>query len=166
MKKASLIFSGLMLASGLAFAQSAQDQMSAFKNAYKENQAVEDVKAQAQAKARAQADAEAKVERKKQEDRAERERARNQAYDDEMRRMDLQERKAGVAARRAQSSRSNDYIDQDLKRQGAQTDVIQSQADSNRNLSVGARDMMQGVGQGASKGLPPPPSQSNTLIVK
>ena len=152
MKKFVLIFSGLAIFSGLSFAQSAQDQMSAFKNAYKENQAVEDAKA--------------KVERKKYEDRADRERARNQAYEDEMRRMDLQERRAGVAARRAQSSRSNDYIDQDLKRQGAQTDVIQSQADANRNLSVGARDMMQGVGQGASKGLPPPPSLSNTWIVK
>lgn len=154
MRKISLILSGLLLATGMAYAQSAQDQMSAFKNAYKENQAVEDAKYQAQAKARAQAETEAKVERKKQEDRADRDRARNQAYEDEMRRMDIQERKAGIAAQRAQASCSNDYIDQDLKRKGAQTDVIQSQADANRNLSVGARDMMQGVGQGASKGLP------------
>lgn len=79
------------------------------------------------------------------------ERQRNQAYEDEMRRMDLQERKAELAARRAKADRSNDYIDRELKREDAHTDVVHSRADANRNTSEGMRDMMKGIGKGAEK---------------
>lgn len=173
MKITHLVFSSLLL---FSLNVSAQDQMSAFKEAYREYEEVEDAKARAQAKARARAEAQAQAERRrqeaelrairqKQEERMDRQFARNQAYEDELRRIELQERRAGAAHTRASASRSNDFIDQQLKRENAHTDVVQSHADANRNLSVGARDMMKGVGQGASKGLPAT-QNTNTMIIK
>jgi hypothetical protein len=44
--------------------------------------------------------------------------------------------------------RADDYIDQELNREKAKTDVIQSDADANRNVSTGAKNMMTGIGKG------------------
>lgn len=88
---------------------------------------------------------------REQQARAAKERARNQAYEDEQRRLDLMERKAEIAGRRARADRSNDYIDRELSREDAKTNVINSNADANRNLSEGGRDMLRGVGKGVEK---------------
>ena len=83
--------------------------------------------------------------------REEKERARNRAFEDEQRRLDLMDRKADIAARRARADRSNDYIDRELSREDAKTNVINSNADANRNLSEGSRDLMRGIGKGAER---------------
>ena len=79
----------------------------------------------------------------------EKERQRNRAYEDEIRRLDLVERKADLATKRARADRANDYIDKELSREDAKTDVIQSGADANRNIGEGARELMKGIGKGA-----------------
>ena len=88
---------------------------------------------------------------REQQARAAKERARTQAYEDEQRRLDLMERKAELAARRARADRSNDYIDRELGREDAKNNVINSNADANRNLSEGGRDMMRGIGKGVER---------------
>lgn len=88
---------------------------------------------------------------RKQQTQAARDRARAQAYEDEVRRLDLQERRADVTMRRARADRSNDFIDRELSREDAKSNVINSNADANRNLSEGGREMLKGVGKGAEK---------------
>ena len=87
--------------------------------------------------------------RKQEAAKAEKQRLRAQAYEDEMLRLDLQERKAEVATRRARADRANDYIDRELSREDASTDVIRSHADASRNLSQGGKELMKGLGKGA-----------------
>ncbi|HCR5563817.1 TPA: DUF5384 family protein, partial [Shigella flexneri] len=40
-----------------------------------------------------------------------------------------------------------EFIDQELKHKAAQTDVVQSEADANRNMTEGGRDLMKSVGK-------------------
>lgn len=169
--KKQLTLALLMLAvCGFACAQTKADQMSAFKNAYDSYQIAEEERAanaaRAAAHAAARAAARAAAEQKKRDaenqrrqEIADRERAKNDAYRDEMRRLDIQERKSDIARRRATSSRANEYIDRDLMRQDAETDVVKSNADANRNIS-------SGIGQGVSKGLPQPPANTYNIINK
>ena len=77
--------------------------------------------------------------------------ARNQSYEDENRQIDLELRRAALEKEKAKAKRSNEYIDQELKREGAMTDVVQSQADAKRNTSQGEKEMMSGIGKGAAK---------------
>lgn len=76
---------------------------------------------------------------------------RNQSYEDENRQIDLELRRAALEKEKARAKRSNEYIDQELKREGAMTDVVQSQADAKRNVSQGEKEMMGGIGKGAAK---------------
>ncbi len=47
----------------------------------------------------------------------------------------------------ARVKRENEFIDQELKHKAAQTDVVQSEADANRNMTEGGRDLMKSVGK-------------------
>ncbi|MBB0677941.1 DUF5384 family protein [Escherichia coli] len=55
-------------------------------------------------------------------------------------------RKPG-AVQPARVKRENEFIDQELKHKAAQTDVVQSEADANRNMTEGGRDLMKSVGK-------------------
>jgi hypothetical protein len=166
----------IAITSPIALSQSLQDQLNSVNNAYQANQNAEQQRqndmrrqaAEAQAKRDAQAaaaqasrDAQAAEQAKI----AARDRARNQAYEDEQRLLNLEERRAQVAGSKAQAKRANDYIDSDLKKKNAQADVVQSEADANRNISKGAGDMMSGVGKGAAKGLPNQTTNNNTNVL-
>ncbi len=72
--------------------------------------------------------------------------ARDQSYEDELRRLEIQKQKLALAGR-GPGKRENEFIDQELKSKAAQTDVIQSHADANRNLSEGGRDLLQSEGK-------------------
>lgn len=72
---------------------------------------------------------------------------RDQSYEDELRQLEIEERKLELAAKKAKVNRANDYIDQELKSQAAQTDVVQSQADAARNVSKGTEDLMRSTGR-------------------
>lgn len=76
------------------------------------------------------------------------EKQRNQAYEDELRKMALEEKQLELQTKKAKVKRADDYIDQELNREKARTDVIQSEADATRNVSTGAKNMMTGIGKG------------------
>jgi hypothetical protein len=61
--------------------------------------------------------------------------------------LDIQEKMLQLKADQAKVARANDYIDQDLNRSRAETDVIQSQADATRNISSGEKSFLNQAGQ-------------------
>lgn len=65
-------------------------------------------------------------------------------YEKNLRMIAIEKEKAKLAEIKAKAERANDYIDQDLKSKAAETDLVQSVADSNRNISEGAKVMMIG----------------------
>lgn len=121
--------------------------------------------ARAAAKARAAAQAEAKARaayqaeiRRKQEAIEQREydnqmadKKRDQSYEDELRQLEIEERKLELARKKARVNREDDFIEQELKRESAKTDVIQSGADSARNLSSGSKTLMEKEGEAKVK---------------
>ncbi|UFH49206.1 DUF5384 family protein [Pseudomonas sp. KNUC1026] len=98
-------------------------------------------RAQAQAAARKR---EAIAEQK----RAEQKRLQNrdEKFVDEERAMALEERRLKLDAMKARTARTNDYIDAELREKAARSDVIQSEADANRNISTGAKSLMESTG--------------------
>ncbi|WP_371244260.1 DUF5384 family protein [Pantoea sp. KPR_PJ] len=76
---------------------------------------------------------------------------RDQSYEDELRQLELEQRKLALKREATRVAREDDYIDQELKSRAARTDVIQSEADATRNLSLGGRDLMQSEGKAREK---------------
>lgn len=74
-------------------------------------------------------------------------RNRDESFEDELRALELEERRLELQAKRARAARANDYIDAELRQQAAQTDVIQSEADSARNVTSGAKALMEDAGE-------------------
>lgn len=60
---------------------------------------------------------------------------------------EIQKQKLALAKEEARVKRENEFIDQELKHKAAQTDVVQSEADANRNMTEGGRDLMKKRGQ-------------------
>ena len=85
---------------------------------------------------------------KQQREAAAKERDKKEAYNDELKKMALEEKQLELQVKKAKVKRADDYIDQELNREKAKTDVIQSDADANRNVSTGAKNMMTGIGKG------------------
>lgn len=113
--------------------------------------------AEARAAAKARAAAQAEI-RRKQEAIEQREydnqmadKKRDQSYEDELRQLEIEERKLELARKKARVNRENDFIEQELKRESAKTDVIQSGADSARNLSSGSKTLMEKEGEAKVK---------------
>lgn len=101
------------------------------------------------AKQRAQAQAAArKREAVAEQKRAEQKRlqTRDEKFVDEERAMALEERRLKLDAMKARTARTNDYIDAELREKAARSDVIQSEADANRNISTGAKSLMESTG--------------------
>jgi len=71
---------------------------------------------------------------------------RDQSYEDKLREMNVEEQEMRLQAEKAHVARENEFIDRELKKNDAQTDVIQSTADANRNLTSGAKELMQKEG--------------------
>ncbi|WP_295464804.1 DUF5384 family protein [uncultured Pseudomonas sp.] len=76
---------------------------------------------------------------------------REQVYEDELRRLDIEERKLRLTQLKTRTERSGEFIDQELHGEAARTDEIQSRADANRNLSEGAKTLMQSEGAAREK---------------
>lgn len=76
---------------------------------------------------------------------------RDRAYEDELRQLEIEQRKLEVQRKAARVKREGDFIEQDLKYRAAQTDLIQSNADANRNLPGGAKGLIQSEGKSAVK---------------
>jgi hypothetical protein len=76
---------------------------------------------------------------------------RDQEYQDQLRALEVERQKLQVERLKARTAHENDYIDRELKRLDAQTDVIQSEADANRNLSEGAKVFLKKAGDALNK---------------
>ncbi|HIH9049513.1 TPA: DUF5384 family protein [Escherichia coli] len=72
---------------------------------------------------------------------------RDQDYEDQLRQLELENRKLELEAKKARVNRANDFLDQELKERSAQTDVIQSEADVRRNISTGTKELLQSEGK-------------------
>jgi hypothetical protein len=124
-------------------AQAAQERVKrAEEQARMEKQREEDARNRRIASEKAEAIA------KQQREAAAKERDKKEAYNDELKRMALEEKQLELQVKKAKVKRADDYIDQELNREKAKTDVIQSDADANRNVSTGAKNMMTGIGKG------------------
>lgn len=159
--------------SSAAFSSSLQDQLSAVAQA--EQQGVNEEKKQhddwvaernkqiqqdkqrranAQAAANkkaAAANAERQARQDKRDAEASMDKKRDQGYEDELRSLEVQKQKLALAKEEARVKRENEFIDQELKSKAAQTDVTQSEADANRNISEGGRDLLQSEGKAREK---------------
>ncbi|MBV8093710.1 MAG: DUF5384 family protein [Acetobacteraceae bacterium] len=71
---------------------------------------------------------------------------REQQFEDRVRELAIREKELELKQLEARTKREDEYIDQDLARQRAATDVVQSQADGNRQVSSGIRTFLQGAG--------------------
>jgi hypothetical protein len=74
-------------------------------------------------------------------------RSREESFEDELRALELEERRLELQAKRARTARANDYIDAELRESAAKTDVIQSDADASRNLSSGTKALLEDSGK-------------------
>jgi hypothetical protein len=82
---------------------------------------------------------------------AEADKKRDQAYQDQLRALDVQQKQLAVEAEKARVARSNEYIDQELKAKAAETDVVKSEADSNRDISSGTKTLLEKTGDAEVK---------------
>ncbi|EKP0294984.1 DUF5384 family protein [Aeromonas veronii] len=96
---------------------------------------------------KAQQAAEAKALRKSQELERKEDKKREQSYEDQLRELQIAKMKLEIESQSKRTKREDDFIDAELKRENARTDVIQSDADANRAISTGARDLMQSEGK-------------------
>ncbi|WP_449430636.1 DUF5384 family protein [Pseudomonas putida] len=76
---------------------------------------------------------------------------REEGYEDELRSLELEERRLKLQAKKAQVARANDYIDAELRDSAARTDVIQSNADASRNLTSGTKSLLEDSGKAEVK---------------
>jgi hypothetical protein len=75
------------------------------------------------------------------------------SYADKKREQDYEDKRRDLLLRKeeARLKRENDFIDQELKEKAANTDVVQSKADVNRNLSSGQKTLLEKVGEAEVK---------------
>ncbi|MNP10374.1 hypothetical protein D3C76_1025200 [compost metagenome] len=85
--------------------------------------------------------------RKTQEVEHKRVQTREEGFEDELRALELEERRLALQAKRARTARANDYIDAELRDSAARTDVIQSEADSARNVTSGTKSLLEDAGK-------------------
>lgn len=175
-----LIVSTCLLFGTVAIAQTQQEQLNNLNAAQNQIQAAEQARqaemarqqyeAQQQAEKRAaqqraqqqKAQAEQRALQQEREARAEqaarerqyeqqKDKEREQAYQDKLRQQVLEARDAELAMKKAKAKRADDFAEQELNREKAKTDVIQSEADATRNISEGGKNLLTGQGQGAAK---------------
>ncbi|HCO6989251.1 TPA: DUF5384 family protein [Escherichia coli] len=148
-----------------AIASSLQDQLSAVAEAEQQGKNEEqrqhdewvaernrEIQQEKQRRANAQAAANkraatAAANKKARQDKLDAEASGDQSYEDELRSLEIQKQKLALAKEEARVKRENEFIDQELKHKAAQTDVVQSEADANRNMTEGGRDLMKSVGK-------------------
>ncbi|MFQ3395721.1 DUF5384 family protein [Enterobacter mori] len=72
---------------------------------------------------------------------------KEEAIQDQLIELELQKRKLALEREALRVKRENDFIDAELKERAARADVIQSEADSKRNISGGLKDFMLSKGK-------------------
>ena len=162
MNKNILILFAFIFLSSTALAQSLNDQINAVDEAQRRHLLEQERVIQLEreeAERRASA-IKRSVEKRKADELAEKKRKaeeiladkkREQAYEDQLRSLEIQRRSLQLDMEKAKTSRVNDYIDQELKAQAAQTDVIKSQADATRDLAAGKKNFLEKTGEAEVK---------------
>lgn len=72
---------------------------------------------------------------------------RAQDYEDKLRELELMKAQLELERMKKRVGREDDFIDQELKRESARTDVIQSEADATRDVATGTRDLLSSEGK-------------------
>lgn len=75
------------------------------------------------------------------------EKKRKQQYANRIHDMQLEDMSLDLDSKRMRVKRTNEFLDQELKRQAVETDVIQSAADVNRNISSGIAENLKSQGK-------------------
>jgi hypothetical protein len=163
MRYSSVLMVSLALMPAYAYSQQPlQDQISAVANAEADQKSTEDAARKAAVAAQKEREAKEQVLRgaaiadhnarvAKDEALQEAEKKREQSYEDNLRQIQLDSMKMDLDAKKAKVSRTNEYIDQDLKAKAAMTDVVQSNADATRNITTGMKDKMESEGKAQEK---------------
>lgn len=129
MNKRALVLLAFFVAPFPVMAQSLQEQINAVDAAVAE-QRTDEAKEQKRQKANLAAQKAAREQR-----------------ESKLRDMQLESMSLDLDAKRARVKRSNEFVEQELKRQAAETDVIQSEADANRNISSGIGENLKSQGR-------------------
>lgn len=102
--------------------------------------------------------AEAAARQREQEAEAAADKQRDQSYEDKLRELNIQRQEVELQKQKTVAGRENEYVDSDLARRSAETDVIRSeadklrsQADANRKVSSGVKDYLDQSGAAAVK---------------
>ncbi|CDL82313.1 conserved exported hypothetical protein [Xenorhabdus szentirmaii DSM 16338] len=151
MIKKIFISSLLVVISTSVFASSLQSQISAIAQAENETKAEKQRQHAAQQAKREKAASAERAERERRHREATADKKRDQDYEDELRKLDIEMKKLELEKQAIRVKRENDFIDQELKNQAANTDVIQSKADINRNLSSGGKAWLESEGRSREK---------------
>jgi len=152
MTRLAVIVSVAVAFSGLsASAQSVSDQIDAVYRAQQAEQLRQQQYQRAWAEQQARVAAQQRAERAAAEQRKAEALKQEQAYKDQLRAIELEQKKLQLEKLKAHTARENDFIDRELKRLDAQTDVIQSEADANRNLSEGTKTFLNKAGDALNK---------------
>ncbi|MBD2806025.1 DUF5384 family protein [Xenorhabdus szentirmaii] len=149
--KKIFISSLLVVISTSVFASSLQSQISAIAQAENETKAEKQRQHAAQQAKREKASSAERAERERRHREAAADKKRDQDYEDELRKLDIEMKKLELEKQAIRVKRENDFIDQELKNQAANTDVIQSKADINRNLSSGGKAWLESEGRSREK---------------
>ncbi|KAE8178204.1 DUF5384 family protein [Photobacterium carnosum] len=72
---------------------------------------------------------------------------RDQEYQDKLRDLEFKSKMIAIQKESARAARENDFIDVELNRQKAKTDILQSEADATRNVSKGTQNLMESEGR-------------------
>ena len=72
---------------------------------------------------------------------------RDQEYEDKLRDLELKSKMIALQKDSTRAARENDFIDEELNRKKATTDILQSEADATRNISKGAQNLMESEGK-------------------
>jgi uncharacterized iron-regulated membrane protein len=76
---------------------------------------------------------------------------RQQDFQDEQQELVIAQQKIDLQEQQTIADRENDIINHTLKQQDAQTDLVQSQADSTRDIASGTKTLLQDTGQAELK---------------
>jgi len=76
---------------------------------------------------------------------------RDQVYEDKLRDLEIQQRAIALQKEQKRANREDDFIDEELHMHKAQADVVQSNADANRNVSEGTKSLLTDTGKAEVK---------------
>jgi len=76
---------------------------------------------------------------------------RDQTYEDKLRDLEIQQRMIALQKEQKRANREDDFIDQELNMKKSQADLVQSGADATRNVSSGAKSLMEDTGKAKVK---------------